>query len=84
MFDHRALRLLVDTVGPDKVILGSDYPYPLGEHPAGELIRSAPTLDHATRRRLLHDNATAFLGRRAAERLQPVGPAPDRPPAPAG
>lgn len=66
VFDERALRLLVDTVGPDRVILGSDYPYPLGEQPVGEVIRSAGGLDEATRERLLRHNAAAFLGRRAA------------------
>ena len=49
VFDHRALRLLLDTMGPGRVILGSDYPYPLGEQPVGELVRSASALDDATR-----------------------------------
>ncbi|NKV13170.1 amidohydrolase family protein [Rhodococcus hoagii] len=35
VFDDRALRLLVDTVGVDRVMVGSDYPYPLGERPVG-------------------------------------------------
>ena len=35
VFDERALRLLVDTVGPTGCMVGSDYPYPFGERPVG-------------------------------------------------
>ncbi|MGH8921815.1 MAG: amidohydrolase family protein, partial [Actinomycetes bacterium] len=38
VFDERALRLLVDTIGADRVMVGSDYPYPLGERPAGAVV----------------------------------------------
>lgn len=62
VFDERALRLLVDTFGEDRVMLGSDYPYPLGESPAGELIRTAGFLSGAARAKLLGGNAEAFLG----------------------
>ena len=44
VFDAAALRLLVDTLGVDHVLLGSDYPYPLGEAEAGTLIRTSPQL----------------------------------------
>ncbi|CAH3152351.1 unnamed protein product, partial [Porites lobata] len=36
--DEKALKLLVDTTGQENVILGSDYPFPLGEHHPGKLI----------------------------------------------
>ena len=62
VFDDRALRLLVDTVGADKVVVGSDYPYPLGERPAGGLVRKAGFLDDATRDMILAGNARLFLG----------------------
>jgi aminocarboxymuconate-semialdehyde decarboxylase len=68
VFDERPLRLLLETVGPDRVILGSDYPYPLGEQPVGAVIRSAG-LDDATQEQLLHHNAQVFLGGRAAAQL---------------
>lgn len=71
VFDERALRLLVDTVGVDRVVVGSDYPYPLGERPAGGVVRKATFLDEPTRTRILSDNARTFLGRvvlRAGER----------------
>ncbi len=62
VFDQRALRLLVDTVGADRVLTGSDYPYPLGERPAGGFVRSSSFLDDATRTRILSGNAEEFLG----------------------
>ena len=39
MFDERALQFLVGTMGAERVMLGSDYPFPLGEHRVGSLIR---------------------------------------------
>ena len=30
LFDPRALRFLCDVAGADKVVLGSDYPFPIG------------------------------------------------------
>ncbi|MCU1634778.1 MAG: aminocarboxymuconate-semialdehyde decarboxylase [Cryobacterium sp.] len=62
VFEPNALRLLVDTMGTDNVMLGSDYPYPLGEQSAGSLIRSADFLDDQTRNKLLRGNAEQFLG----------------------
>jgi aminocarboxymuconate-semialdehyde decarboxylase len=62
VFDERALRLLVDTVGGERVMVGSDYPYPLGERPAAGLVRGSRFLDDATRRRILRGNAETFLG----------------------
>ncbi|MFE0020127.1 amidohydrolase family protein [Amycolatopsis sp. NPDC059021] len=62
VFDERALRLLVDTMGADHVLLGSDYPYPLGERPVGEVVRKATFLADADRRMLLGGNAAEFLG----------------------
>ncbi|ESO94379.1 hypothetical protein LOTGIDRAFT_145098 [Lottia gigantea] len=38
--DKKALDLLVDVIGKNRVILGSDYPFPLGEHHPGGLIDS--------------------------------------------
>ena len=62
VFTQPALRLLVDTVGADRVLVGSDYPYPLGERPAGGLVRKAGFLDDAARDMILAGNASAFLG----------------------
>ncbi|WP_084958737.1 amidohydrolase family protein [Thermoactinospora rubra] len=62
VFDERALRLLVDTLGEDRVLLGSDFPYPLGESPVGRLVREAGFLSGTARAKILGGNARAFLG----------------------
>lgn len=61
VFDERALRLLVDTMGIDRVLMGSDYPYPLGERPAGRVVRDASFLSGDDRARILGGNAEEFL-----------------------
>ena len=62
MFDERALQFLVGTMGTERVMLGSDYPFPLGEHDIGSLIRSSPLTSKA-KELLLGGNAAEFLGR---------------------
>ena len=63
--DAEMLRLLLKRHGAERVALGSDYPFPLGESVPGSLIRSMPELDEATRSRLLHGTALEFLNRSA-------------------
>jgi aminocarboxymuconate-semialdehyde decarboxylase len=60
VFDQRALQFLVGTMGADQVMLGSDYPFPLGEERVGSLIRESNLPQH-TRARLLSGNAMRFL-----------------------
>ena len=61
VFDGAALRFLADVMGEDRVMLGSDYPFPLGEKFVGDLIRNAPGFSVAARRKLLGGNAEKFL-----------------------
>ncbi|MFC7548833.1 amidohydrolase family protein [Plantactinospora sp. GCM10030261] len=63
VFSPPALRLLVDTLGVDRVMLGSDYPYPLGERPAGAVVRRADFLTETQRDQILSGNALRFLGK---------------------
>lgn len=63
VFDERALRLLVDTMGEDRVMLGSDFPYPLGESPVGQLVESAGFLSPTARAKILGNNAQVFLSK---------------------
>ena len=37
-------------------------PYPLGERPAGKVVRQSPFLDEPERHQILRDNAEVFLG----------------------
>ena len=70
VFEQRTLQFLVSIMGGDRVLLGSDYPYPLGELCAGTLIRESQ-FSQEVKKKLLGDNAVKFLdltGRhRAAE-----------------
>lgn len=61
VFDERSLRLLVEVMGAERVVLGSDYPFPLGEPRVGGLVRQSPSLDGSTKARLLGGNARAFF-----------------------
>jgi aminocarboxymuconate-semialdehyde decarboxylase len=60
VFDQRALQYLVGTMGADQVMLGSDYPFPLGEERAGALIRQS-NLPQNAKDKLLGGNAARFL-----------------------
>jgi aminocarboxymuconate-semialdehyde decarboxylase len=62
VFDPGALRLLTEVMGIDRVMLGSDSPFPLGEQQIGSLVREAPFLGDADRECILHRNAEAFFG----------------------
>ncbi|MCZ6819829.1 MAG: amidohydrolase family protein [Calditrichaeota bacterium] len=59
--DARMLSYLIELVGADRVALGSDYPFPLGELQPGKLIESMPDLSTATKERLLNGSALAWL-----------------------
>jgi aminocarboxymuconate-semialdehyde decarboxylase len=59
--DADMMHLLMEVFGPDKIMMGSDYPFPLGETIPGSLIDSLP-FDDATRERLLAGNALDWLG----------------------
>ncbi len=54
------LQYMIELMGADSIALGSDYPFPLGEHHPGELIESM-TMSDATRNWLLADSALRWL-----------------------
>jgi aminocarboxymuconate-semialdehyde decarboxylase len=60
VFDQRSLEFLVGTMGADQVMLGSDYPFPLGEEHVGSLIRQS-NFPQRTKTKLLSANAIKFL-----------------------
>jgi aminocarboxymuconate-semialdehyde decarboxylase len=61
VFDERALEFLVEIMGQDRVLLGSDYPFPLGEERVGALIRESRFSPEA-KTKLLGANAQTWLG----------------------
>ncbi len=65
--DAESLRMLVKLFGAERVALGSDYPFPLGETLAGELIESMTELLPQQRSYLLYETANQFLGLKRME-----------------
>jgi predicted TIM-barrel fold metal-dependent hydrolase len=62
VFDPAALTLLAGVMGTGRVMLGTDYPFPLGEQEPGAIIRSCPSLTAADREAMLGGNARTFFG----------------------
>lgn len=60
--DPKALDFVIDVIGHDKVCMGSDYPFPLGEHHPGKLIESM-SYTQELKHKLLYENAMAWLGK---------------------
>ncbi|MEO8074205.1 MAG: amidohydrolase family protein, partial [Acidobacteriota bacterium] len=58
--DAAILEYLVKLVGADKIALGTDYPFPLGELEPGKLIGSSG-FDEATKAKMLHGAALEWL-----------------------
>jgi aminocarboxymuconate-semialdehyde decarboxylase len=62
VFNEGALSLLIDVMGEDRVILGSDHPFPLGEQEIGALVRNHDGLSGTVKSKILGGNASQFLG----------------------
>jgi len=60
LFDPRALRFLCDVAGADKVVLGSDYPFPIGD-PEPRRIIDETSLTEAERRATLGETAARIF-----------------------
>ncbi len=60
--DAEALRFLLRTVGAQRLALGTDYPFPLGELEPGKLIDSLDELTPGERELLLAGTARELLG----------------------
>jgi len=61
--DPKALQFLTEVIGEDKICLGSDYPFPLGEHYPGKLIESMSDFSNELKDKLLFENAMKWMGR---------------------
>jgi aminocarboxymuconate-semialdehyde decarboxylase len=77
VFDPDALRLLVRRMGVERVMLGTDAPFPLGELEPGALVQEAFADDPAARERILAGNARRVFGLAAAAGAgRPQSPTP--------
>jgi aminocarboxymuconate-semialdehyde decarboxylase len=64
VFDPGTLEFLVAKAGPDRVLLGSDYPFPIGD-PAPRTVIERATLPDSDREQVLRGNAARLFGRAA-------------------
>eukprot|EP00475_Leptophrys_vorax_P026284 TRINITY_DN3700_c0_g1_i1.p1 TRINITY_DN3700_c0_g1~~TRINITY_DN3700_c0_g1_i1.p1 ORF type:complete len:359 (-),score=106.11 TRINITY_DN3700_c0_g1_i1:59-1135(-) len=60
--DKKTLDFVVDLMGAENIVLGSDYPFPLGEHVPGALVEGAESLNEHQKAKILWDNGLRFLG----------------------
>ena len=59
--DEKAMQYIIDVIGESKICLGSDYPFPLGEHHPGKLIETMH-FEKESQEKLLFKNAKEWLG----------------------
>jgi aminocarboxymuconate-semialdehyde decarboxylase len=65
VFDPAVLEFLVARAGPDRVLLGSDYPFPIGDLTPRDVVERA-ALPAGDRGRILGGNAARLFGQAAA------------------
>ena len=59
--DPHAMNLLIDKLGKDKIMLGTDYPFPLGDLEPGKIIESSD-YSKETKEMILSKNSLDWLG----------------------
>jgi aminocarboxymuconate-semialdehyde decarboxylase len=59
--DTKAMNFIIDVMGEDNICLGSDYPFPLGEHHPGKMIEEM-NFENSWKEKLLFKNAQQWLG----------------------
>ena len=60
--DGNTLEQIIKVFGNDKVALGTDYPFPLGEKNPGEMIQDNQDFSDGLKSKLLGENALKWLG----------------------
>lgn len=59
--DPNVLKYLIDLIGANRIALGTDYPFPLGELEPGKLIEEMKELNNKTKEQLLSGSALEWL-----------------------
>jgi aminocarboxymuconate-semialdehyde decarboxylase len=61
VYDSRMLEYMVEVLGEDQILLGSDFPFDIAEKEIGSVVRNAD-LSERTKQKILGDNVVRFLG----------------------
>jgi aminocarboxymuconate-semialdehyde decarboxylase len=62
VYEPLALKHLADTVGTTQIVIGSDYPFDMGQYEPRKLVAATPGLTELDRDRILGGNAAALFG----------------------
>ena len=62
-YDTANLRFLIERFGTSRLVMGTDYPFPLREEPPGGVINAVQNISSEERDDMLGRNALRFLGR---------------------
>jgi aminocarboxymuconate-semialdehyde decarboxylase len=60
--DDDTFHFLLKMFGPDKIAMGSDFPFPLGDLEHGKFIELMKELSEETKLKLLRNTALEWLG----------------------
>lgn len=60
--DNTALQYLMKKMGRNRIVLGSDYPFILGEHVPGKELQESEEIDEETKNMIFHQNALDLFG----------------------
>jgi aminocarboxymuconate-semialdehyde decarboxylase len=60
-YDQTNTRLLIERLGADRLVLGTDYPFPLRENPPGAVLAALDDISIEERTGMLGQNALRFL-----------------------
>jgi aminocarboxymuconate-semialdehyde decarboxylase len=61
LHDPKVLALLLEWAGPERVVLGSDYPFPMGDLTPVDTLEQVPGLDDEAKQRILGGNVEKLL-----------------------
>jgi aminocarboxymuconate-semialdehyde decarboxylase len=62
VYEPVALRRLIDQVGASQVVIGTDYPFDMGDYTPRDLVNAVPALTDDERRAILGLNALQMIG----------------------
>jgi len=60
--DEDMIKYMTKLMGSEKIMLGSDYPFPLGEHHPGKMIEGMTDFDDKHKRNIFEASFLDFLG----------------------